>query len=81
MNADASDYGIGALITHRFPNGEERPIAYSSKTLSSAEKNYFTIEKEGLAIIYAVKKFHQYLSGCHFEIVTDHQPLMLIFFQ
>ena len=54
----------------------ERPTAYTSRTLLAPERNYSQIEKEGLTVIYSVKKFHQYLFGRHATIVTDHKPLL-----
>ena len=78
LAGDASAYGIGVVISQMFPNGDERPIAYASRTLSSSEKNYAQLEREALSLIYGVQKFHQYLYGCPFVLYTDHKPLTSI---
>ena len=75
LACDASNYGIGAVLSHIVNVGEERPITYISCTLSPAEKHYSQLEKEALAIVFAVKKFHHYLIGRHFTIESNHQPL------
>lgn len=79
LACDASDYGVGAILSHVVDGGKERPIAYISRTLSAAEKHYSQLEKEALAIIFVVKKFHHYLIGRHFTIESDHQPLKTLF--
>ncbi|KAL7070485.1 hypothetical protein ACQ4LE_010395 [Meloidogyne hapla] len=79
VTADASNYGVGAVISHRFPDGKEKVIEYASKSLNAAEKNYSQIEKEGLALVYAVQKFHKMLYGHKFVLRTDHKPLLAIF--
>ena len=67
------------MLSHRLPNGEEKPVGFASRTLTKAETNYSHLDKEGLAIIFGVKKFHQYIHGRRFEIKTDHKPLTHIF--
>lgn len=70
---------IGAVLTHLYDDGTERPIAYVSRTLNSAEKNYSQLEKEGLAVIFGVRKFDKYCYGRRFIIYTDHKPLTRLF--
>ena len=76
ISCDTSQYGLEAVLAHKMDNGLENPI---SRTLSPAEKKYLQLEKEGLAIIFTVKKLHQYLSRRKFKIYSDHETLKYIF--
>ena len=66
---------MGAVLSHQLPDGSDQPIAYASRSLAPAECKYSQLDKEALAILFGVKRFHQYLFGRSFKIISDHKPL------
>ena len=71
---DASDFAIGAVLGQR-EDGKPYVIYYASKTLNEARMNYTTIEKELLAVVFALDKFRAYLVGSFIVVFTDHLAL------
>ena len=76
LAVDASSVWEQSL--HVSDDGEEKPIVYASCSLSASEQNYSLIEKEAMAIVFGIKKFHQYLFERRFHCFTDHRPLTLL---
>ena len=74
LQTDASEQGLGAVLSRIDQNREEHPVAFASRKFLPREKNYSVIEKECLAIVWSLQVFHVYLYGQKFTIETDHQP-------
>ncbi|GFV95826.1 retrovirus-related Pol polyprotein from transposon 297 [Trichonephila clavipes] len=76
VQTDASNAGMGAVLTQLNEQGEEHPILYLSKKFSKVEKRYCTAEKECASIVFAIKRVHYYLDVNSFLVMTDHIPLV-----
>lgn len=76
LHCDASDHGIGAVLIQLDSEGQERPVAYMSKKLNSAQRNYSVTERECLAVVEAIYRFRCYLELQEFEVITDHSSLV-----
>jgi len=74
LTTDASKMAIGAILS-QVQDGKERPIAYASRQLNTAEQNYTVSEKEMLALVWATRYFRCYLYGKRFLVMTDHAAL------
>ncbi|KAM8953265.1 adhesion G protein-coupled receptor F5-like [Pelodytes ibericus] len=76
VHTDASMFGLGAVLSQVGADGGEHPVAYLSRKLRPREVSYAAIEKECLAVVWALKKLQPYLYGQQFALLTDHNPLV-----
>ncbi|KAG6546714.1 hypothetical protein Mapa_011903 [Marchantia paleacea] len=79
LYTDASNIAIGCTLSQLDEDSHDHPIAYASRQMVQAERNYSVTEREALAVIFSLKKFRHYLLGGKFTIVTDHKALKYIF--
>lgn len=75
---DASNSAVGACLTQSH-DGSDLPISYASRSFNKSELNKSTIEKELMAIHFAIMHFRPYIYGTHFKIKSDHKPLTFLF--
>ena len=73
LENDASEYGLGSVLLQ-----DGKPVAYASRSLSSAERRYAQIENEMLSVLFGLSKFHHYTYGRDVTLVTDNKPLVTI---
>lgn len=78
LATDASPVGVGAVLSHIYPDGSEKPIQFASQTLSPVQQRYTQIDREAYAIIFGIRKFYQYVYARKFILITDNKPLTQI---
>ena len=79
ISSDASSFGLGAVLMQKQPSGEMRPVAYASRSMTKTERRYAQIEKEALAITWALEHWAEFLIRMRFKVETDHKPLIPLF--
>ena len=76
---DAGPVGLGAILVQKQTDDTLRPVQFASRTLTDPETRYSQTEREALAVVFGCERFHLYLYGQHFSILTDHQPLTVLY--
>ena len=79
LACDTSPTGIGGVLSHVMSDGSKRPVAFAPRSLTKSERKYAQLDKEALSIVWGVTRFHVYLYGRRFRLITDHKPLTAIF--
>ena len=78
LHTDASEYELGAVLSQKDKEGNEKVIAYASRSMNKAELNYPITDKKCLVIVWAIKHFDQYLTIQPFQVITDHSALKFL---
>ena len=76
LETDASELGLGAVLSQKQASGRYHPVAFGSRALHGAEVNYHSTQLEFLAMKWSIEHFQTYLLGCCFKVHTDNNPLM-----
>ena len=79
VSSDASSCGLGAVLIQKQPSGEMWPVAYACRSMTETERRYAQIDKEALAITWALEHWVEFLIGMRFKVETDHKPLIPLF--
>lgn len=79
MIVDAIPVGLGVILTKAQADGSYKSVYYASRALTNVERRYSQTEREALAIVWACEKFHVFLYGKEFSMITDHKPLEVIY--
>jgi hypothetical protein len=78
VHTNALNYAIGSMLAQNPDDTIDKPIYYASQLMTGNKKNYSTIEKETLAMIYVINFFCRYLLGNNFTFFVDHQALIYL---
>lgn len=78
MACDASKHGLSAILSHKYQDGTEKPIAYASRTIPKKELSRTIFNKEAMAIVFGFKRFKDFIFGKEIILRTDNQSLKLI---
>lgn len=81
IGTDASCFAVGAVCYQKTPTGKVQFLRFLSQSLKGGQKNYGATKRELFAVIFALQKFHNYIWGRHFTVVTDHKALTYLFTQ
>ena len=78
LSADASAYGLGVVLLQQQDDDKWRPVTFASRSMNETELRYAQIEKDALALTWAIEKFSEYVLGKVVCLETDHKPLILL---